>query len=72
MRKVQLYINEQLVDLFDDEKIEITSSIQNIQDISKVYTDFSQSFTVPCSDNNNAIFDFFYNNDVDGTCHFRF
>tara|TARA_R110002020_G_scaffold97546_6_gene232526 strand:+ start:2121 stop:4442 length:2322 start_codon:yes stop_codon:yes gene_type:complete len=64
MRKVQLYINNQLVDLFDDEKIEITSSIQNIQDISKVYTDFSQSFTVPCSDNNNAIFDFFYNNDV--------
>tara|TARA_R110001592_G_scaffold346930_1_gene639834 strand:- start:2221 stop:4533 length:2313 start_codon:yes stop_codon:yes gene_type:complete len=67
MRKVQLYINEQLVDLFDDEKIEITSSIQNIQDISKVYTDFSQSFTVPASDNNNDIFDFFYNNDVDGT-----
>ena len=67
MRKVQLYINNQLVDLFNDEKIEINSSIQNIQDISKVYTDFSQSFTVPCSDNNNAIFDFFYNNDVDGT-----
>lgn len=67
MRKVQLYINEQLVDLFDDEKIEINSSIQNIQDISKVYTDFSQSFTVPASDNNNAIFDFFYNNDVNGT-----
>ena len=67
MRKVQLYINEQLVDLFDDEKIEITSSIQNIQDISKVYTDFSQSFNLPCSDNNNAIFDFFYNNDVNGT-----
>ena len=64
MRKVQLYINNQLVDLFDDEKIEITSSIQNIQDISKVYTDFSQSFTVPASDNNNSIFDFFYNNDV--------
>ena len=67
MRKVQLYINEQLVDLFDDEKIEITSSIQNIQDISKVFTDFSQTFTVPASDNNNDIFDFFYNNDVDGT-----
>ena len=67
MRKVQLYINEQLVDLFKDEKIQITSSIQNIQDISKVYTDFSQSFTIPASDNNNAIFDFFYNNDVNGT-----
>ena len=67
MREVQLYINNKRVDLYGDEKIQITSSIQNIQDISKVFTDFSQTFTVPCSDNNNDIFDFFYNNDVDGT-----
>lgn len=67
MREVQLYINNKRVDLYGNEKIQITSSIQNIQDISKVFTDFSQTFTVPCSDNNNDIFDFFYNNDVDGT-----
>ena len=67
MREVQLYINNQRVDLFKDEKIQITSTIQNIQDISKVFTDFSQSFTVPCSRNNNIIFDYFYNNDVDGS-----
>jgi len=54
------------LDLFDDEKINISSSIQNVQDISKVYTDFSQSFTVPASDNNNKIFEYFYQNDVDG------
>tara|TARA_R110001583_G_scaffold87009_3_gene226976 strand:- start:3269 stop:5662 length:2394 start_codon:yes stop_codon:yes gene_type:complete len=64
MRKVQLYINNQLVDLFNDEKIQITSSIQNISDISKTFTDFSMPFTLPASDNNNAVFDFFYNNDV--------
>lgn len=67
MRKVQLYIGGQKLDLFDDEKIEITSSIQNVSDISKVFTDFSQSFTVPCSPKNNGIFDHFYNSDVDGT-----
>ncbi|CAB4148603.1 hypothetical protein UFOVP523_13 [uncultured Caudovirales phage] len=54
------------IDLFDDEKINISSSIQNVQDISKVYTDFSQSFTVPASENNNKIFEYFYQNDVDG------
>ena len=54
------------LDLFDDEKINISSSIQNVQDISKVYTDFSQSFTVPASENNNKIFEYFYQNDVDG------
>ena len=70
-RQVDIYIegttvnNYLKLDLFDDEKINISSSIQNVQDISKVYTDFSQSFTVPASDNNNKIFEYFYQNDVD-------
>jgi len=41
--------NYSKLELFNDEKIELTSSIQNIQDISKVYTDFTQSFTIPAS-----------------------
>ncbi|CAB4153386.1 hypothetical protein UFOVP622_17 [uncultured Caudovirales phage] len=72
-RQVDIYIegipnsnDYSKLDLFDDEKINVNSSIQNIQDISKVYTDFSQSFTVPASENNNRIFEYFYQNDVDG------
>lgn len=57
--------NYSKLELFNDEKIEITSSIQNIQDISKVYTDFTQSFTIPASPNNNAILHHFYQSDVD-------
>lgn len=53
------------IDLFDDEKITINSSIQNVNDISKVFTDFSQSFTVPASDNNNKIFRHWYENSLD-------
>ena len=53
------------LELFNDEKIELTSSIQNIQDISKVYTDFTQSFTIPASPVNNAILHHFYQSDVD-------
>ena len=66
MREVQVYIEGQRLDLFKDETISITSSIQNISDISKVYTDFSQSFTVPASKNNNQIFSHYYNNDITG------
>ena len=44
------------IELFDDEKISVTSSIQNVNDISKVFTDYSQSFTIPASANNNEIF----------------
>jgi hypothetical protein len=53
------------IDLFDDEKISVTSSIQNINDISKTFTDFSQTFTVPASKQNNKIFRHWYENSND-------
>jgi hypothetical protein len=53
------------IELFDDEKISVTSSIQNINDISKVFTDYSQSFTIPASDTNNEIFKYWYDNSMD-------
>jgi hypothetical protein len=53
------------LELFDDEKISVNSSIQNINDISKTYTDFSQTFTVPASKQNNKIFKHWYDNSND-------
>ena len=53
------------INLFDDEKISVTSSIQNINDISKTFTDFSQTFTVPASKQNNKIFRHWYDNSND-------
>ena len=67
MRTVQVYIEGQLLDLFKDEQISVTSIQQNVQDISKVFSDFSQSFTVPATPNNNSIFEYFYENDVQST-----
>lgn len=67
MRDVSLYVNNVKLDLFKDEEIQITSSIQNIQDISKVYTDFSQTFTLPCSQVNNELFEYYFNSDVDAS-----
>jgi hypothetical protein len=66
-RKVDIYIEGEKLELFNDELINVSSSVQNIADISVVYTDFSQSFTVPASEHNNQIFQHFYNNDYDGT-----
>ena len=65
MRTVQLYVNDERVDLFNDEEIQVTSSIQNVSDISKVFTDFSQTFTVPASKRNNAIFKHYYESALD-------
>lgn len=55
------------VELFKDENIELNSTIQNINDISKTFSDFSQSFTVPASANNNGIFEHYYDTDIDGS-----
>lgn len=65
MQIVQLYIGDERLDMFDDESVNITDSIKNIKDISKVFTQFSQSFTVPASGNNNKIFKHYYNNKID-------
>jgi hypothetical protein len=53
------------VELFDDEKISVNSSIQNVNDISKTFTDFSQTFTVPATKQNNKIFKHWYENSLD-------
>ena len=71
MINVLLYIYDdisgepQRVELFSDETISVTSSVQNVNDISKVFTDFSQSFTIPATPYNNRIFKHWYENSVD-------
>ncbi len=61
MFKPELYIEGQRVTLFAKENIRVNSSVQNIEDISRIFNDFSQSFSVPASKNNNKIFKHFYN-----------
>lgn len=54
------------IELFEDEKISITSSVQDIADVSKAKTDFTQSFTIPASITNNEIFKHWYESSIDG------
>lgn len=63
-RQVQLFIEGQRVELFKDEQISINLSVQNISDLDKTFTDFTQSFSVPASPSNNQIFRHFYNASV--------
>jgi hypothetical protein len=55
----------QRLDLFQDEKISITSQIGNANDIGKLYTDYTQSFTIPASKNNNQILSHWYESSID-------
>jgi hypothetical protein len=61
MVSVSLYIDGTKVDLFQDENISLTQSIQNVRDISKVFANFTQTFTIPASKVNNKVFKHYYN-----------
>jgi hypothetical protein len=64
MNKVDIYVNGFRLDIFDDEEISINLSVQNVRDISKVFTDFTQGFTVPASPRNNEILQHYYNSNI--------
>tara|TARA_Y100000385_G_scaffold44500_1_gene41243 strand:+ start:651 stop:2891 length:2241 start_codon:yes stop_codon:yes gene_type:complete len=57
--------NYQQIEMFSDETITITSKIQDARDISKVFTDFTKTFTIPASKENNKVFQHWYNYNID-------
>ena len=58
---VNLFINGELLDQYKDESVDIVSSVLDVSDITKNTGDYSKSFTVPASKNNNRIFKHWYN-----------
>ena len=66
MRRLQLYIGNERVDLFKDETVSLTQTIKNVKDLKKVFTEFTQTFSVPASRVNNKIFKHYYNFDISG------
>lgn len=76
MQTLQLYIDSnydpnavtyQRVDLFKDETVSLTQSIQNVRDIGKIFTDFTQTFTIPASKENNKLFRHYNNFNISNT-----
>ena len=65
--ELYIYVDDvaKRVEMFNDEKVSVTSTIQNYSDIGKLFTDYSQSFTIPASPTNNSIFSHWYDNAVD-------
>jgi len=77
VQKIILYIQPQLrnttteqdfvrVDLMEEDLIELTQVIQDVNDIEKIFTDYSRTFNLPASKTNNKIFKHWYNPDIDG------
>ena len=66
MQQVQLFIENQRIELFKDEVISLTQTIQNVKDIAKVFTDFTKTFSVPATKETNKIFKHYYKFDISG------
>jgi len=66
MQKLQLYIGTERLDLFKDETVSFTQTIQNVKDIKKIFTEFSKTFSLPASSVNQKIFSHYYNFDIQG------
>lgn len=65
MINVELFIDNQKLDTFKDEGINITDSIQDARKPDKIFTSFSKQFSLPATPNNNRIFKHFYNFDIE-------
>ena len=61
MREVQIYLNDERLDLFGNDALEISQKVKDAKEIGKVFTDYTRPFEVPASDSNNKIFKHFYN-----------
>ena len=64
MQQVQIYINDERVEMFDFESVIITDTIKDVRDVSKIFTEYSQTFSLPASKVNNKVFKHYYNGDI--------
>jgi len=55
-----LQASSQSVDLYKDETISLTRQLKDLQNLTSLYTDFTQSFLIPATDTNNQIFQNFF------------
>jgi hypothetical protein len=62
-----LYIQGSRLDQHKDESVEVNSSVLDISDITKNTGDYTKTFTVPASKDNNTIFKHWYDANIDNS-----
>ena len=68
----QIYDDYTKLELFKDESVSITDTIQNVKDPAKIFAPFSQQFSVPASKHNNKFFKHYYNSEIQNSFDARF
>jgi hypothetical protein len=63
----ELITEYEVLDMFNDEKVELKNQLGDIEKLSNIFTDYTNSFTVPANEHNNRIFKHYYDIDIDNT-----
>ena len=71
-QRYQIYDEYTKLELFKDESVSITDTIQNVKDPAKIFAPFSQQFNVPASKHNNKFFKHYYNSEIENSFDARF
>ena len=71
-QRYQIYDDYTKLELFKDESVSITDTIQNVKDPAKIFAPFSQQFSVPASKHNNKLFKHYYDSEIQNSFDARF
>lgn len=75
--RVELYVETSTgvydrLSMYEDESVQLNFKLKELTDIAKAFSIYSQSFTVPADSNNNKIFKFYFNTDINRTLSLSF
>ena len=68
----EIYDDYTKLELFKDESVSITDTIQNVKDPAKIFAPFSQQFSIPASKHNNKFFKHYYDSEIENSFDARF
>lgn len=63
---IALYVNGQAVELHSDEATEVTLQNRSVRELNRIFADYSKSFLIPATENNNKILQHWYEQGIDG------
>ncbi len=62
--RYQLFIDGKSVDMYADESLNLVRQLKDFKDVSKMTTDYTQTFKIPASDRNNGVLSHWWNIDI--------
>ena len=67
MTNVEIYLEGIKLDTFEDETISVVRKAADFADIDKIYNDYTKTFSLPATPNNNQAFNYYFDTNNNNT-----